>query len=163
MVLMKDLAGFDYSDYYTWEWTGWTEPHMQECAVAYWIARPHQHYYPALPCLHICEVLQGADYEDAERYIGGRVIVMDAGVPAQKRMKGWVAIELLMSFAISTSKKMETKDFKVSLWNRLFHEQGLIQLSREELKDMKDFEAHLASLQELSRKPCLGRENVEKS
>jgi hypothetical protein len=160
--MTKDLAGFDYKDYYQWEWTGYTIPHRQDCAVAYWIARPHAHFALTLPCLHICETLQGADYKDAERYIGGKIIE-DVGVPAQKRMKGWIAIELLMSFAIMTSKKMETKDFKVSLWNRLFHEQGLIQLSREELKDMKSFEAHLASLQELSRKPCLGRENVEKS
>jgi hypothetical protein len=157
------MTDIDLFDYFTWAWTGWTEPHMMDCAVAYWIVRPHAHYAFTLPCLHICETLKGADYKDAERYIGGRVIVEDAGKPAELRQKALVTLHMMMEFSITTSKKLNTTDWPVSQWNRLFHEQGLIELSRKELKDMKTLEAHWASLPELSRKPCLGRDYVEKS
>ena len=63
------------------------------------------------------------------------MIIEDVGEPAQLRMKAWVTLELMMSFSIMTSKKMITESWPVSQWNRLFHEQGLIELSREELQD----------------------------
>ncbi len=148
---MNEIQLFDY---FTWAWTGYKEPESREFARGFWIARPHAHYAFTLPCLHVNETLRDLDYHMAERFIGG-TIIEDIGKPAELRQKALVTLHMMMNFSIMTSKRMETKDWPVSQWNRLFHEQGLIELSREELQDLKTIEAHIASLPELSRKPCL--------
>lgn len=143
--MTKDLAGFDYADYFRWEWTGYKEPLTMDCARGFWICIPHRHFANTLPCLHVNETLRGDDYKNAERYIGG-MIIEDVGEPAQKRMKAWVTLELIMSFVIQTSKRCETRDWPVSHWNRLLHEEGLIELTEDEISQMKVFEATVDKL-----------------
>lgn len=157
--MTKDLAEYDYADYYQWEWTGFRDQPETHSARGFWIARPWKHYALTLPAMHVNEVLENEDYLLANRTFTG-MINDNYGEPAQKRMKGWVTMEMMMSFAILTSKRMDTKGWQPSQWNRLFHEQGLIELTPTELRDLKQLER---DFDKLSRTTVLGGKDVEKS
>jgi len=149
--MSKDLAGFDYADYFRWEWTGYREPVAMDCARGFWICVPHRHYAETLPCLHVNETLRDEEYKLAERCSDG-TINDNYGEPAQKRMKAWITLELIMSFVIQTSKRCETRTWPVSHWNRLLHEEGLIELTEDEISQMKVFEATVDKLSRITNK-----------
>lgn len=149
--MSKDLAGFDYKDYFKYEWTGYREPAAMDCARGFWIAIPHAHFANTLPCLHVNETLRGDDYKNVERTMDNR-INDNMGEPAQRRMKAWITLELIMSFVIRTSKRCETRDWMVSHWNRLLHEEGLIELTEDEISQMKVYEATIDKLSRVTNK-----------
>lgn len=160
--MTKDLAKFDYADYYMFEWTGYRDqpahhPVKENNAVGLWLATPRTEYRNTLPCLYIREVLEEEEWTNAERTMTGEINDC-MGLAAKKRYTGWISLEIMMSFCVRTSIKMDTTNKAISWWNELFDKNGLIELLPDELSLMKSFEAHLDDLSELSRTAVLEEE-----